>query len=341
MRKFTTSCASLALLIASLAPGLAKAETWSFTVGWPPGHFMVKNGVEPWMQCVEDATDGEIEFNLFPSGQISGEPGIPDALKGGLADVGYIGIHAMSDRMPLTMLTMLPGVGDSAVQISSAIRDTLIEDGGAIHDQVIEYGLQPILATAFPPYQLGLSGDPVMTVEGLNGLKIRTSGGSLVLAMQALNSVPVQLPASDAYVAMQQGTVDGYVLAPPSITSYKLEELSGSVSRNFNIASTTGFFAMDKTKFDGLPEDLQAKLLKCGSEIEAALAAKADGEVQSLLTQFENQGIKIYSLPEEEVAKIKKAIQPVTDDLVKRISDQGLDAQAALDEFMAAIEKHK
>ncbi len=341
MRKFTTACASLALLTASLAPGLAKAETWSFTVGWPPGHFMVKNGVEPWMQCVEDATDGEIEFNLFPSGQISGEPGIPDALQGGLADVGYIGIHAMSDRMPLTMLTMLPGVGDSATQISSAIRDTLIEDGGAIHDQVIEYGLQPILATAFPPYQLGLAGDPVMTVDGLNGLKIRTSGGSLVLAMQALNSVPVQLPASDAYVAMQQGTVDGYVLAPPSITSYKLEELSGSVSRNFNIASTTGFFAMDKAKFDGLSEDLQATLLKCGSEIEAALAAKADGEVQSLLTQFEEQGIKIYSLPEEEVAKIKKAIQPVTDDLLKRISDQGLDAQGALDEFMAAIDKHK
>tara|TARA_R110002020_G_scaffold5841_7_gene24001 strand:- start:29439 stop:30464 length:1026 start_codon:yes stop_codon:yes gene_type:complete len=341
MKKMTSACASLALLTTTLAPGLAKAETWSFTVGWPPGHFMVKNGVEPWMQCVDDATDGEIEFNLFPSGQISGEPGIPDALKGGLANVGYIGIHAMSDKMPLTMLTMLPGIGDSAVQISSAIRDVLIEDGGAIHDQVIEYGLQPMLATAFPPYQLGLAGDPVTTMENLSGLKIRTSGGSLVLAMQALNAVPVQLPASDAYVAMQQGTVDGYVLAPPSITSYKLEELSGSVSRNFNIASTTGFFAMDKQRFDSLSEDLQATLLKCGKDVEAALAAKADGEVESLLASFEEQGINIYSFSDEEVAKIKKTIQPVTDDLVKRISDQGLDAQEALDEFMAAIEKHK
>lgn len=64
-------------------------------------------------------------------------------------------------------------------------------------------------------------------------------------AVKSLGSVPVEMPVADLYMAMQQGTVDGVVLALASVKPYKLEEVAKSMTNNAHLGSTAGIWAMD------------------------------------------------------------------------------------------------
>ena len=210
------------MLLFALAASAADAETLVLTTNNPPTHFAVKQGLEPFMACVKDKSAGALDFNFFPSSQIVDEKASIDALGSGLAQVAYVVVSAQSDKLPLANLSILPGMGNTVEQMVGAWRKVLA-DGGPMAKELSDLHLVPLMVQMFPPYQVGLAGGKLSSIGDFAGKKLRVSGGAQTFGVKALGGVPVQIAASDAYVAMQQGTVDGYFLALTSVDSYKLQ----------------------------------------------------------------------------------------------------------------------
>ena len=55
--------------------------------------------------------------------------------------------------------------------------------------------------------------------------------------------VPVEMPISDLYLALERGTVDGAINLTASVPSYKLEEVAKVVTTNLSMGSI-GFFTV-------------------------------------------------------------------------------------------------
>lgn len=314
----------------------SSAETLIFS-GWvPPTHVLSLQGVEPFMQCVKDGTNGEVDFNYFPSGQIASPTATLDAVNGGLAQVGMVGSAFLADKLPLNQITTLPGMGNSLVQITQAYR-RMIDKGGAMAKEIEKNNIVPLAATFNPPYQLGLRGERIETLEGLKNKKIRVAGSGMVFAVNTLGAVPVQMPGNDAYLAVQQGVADGYFFALPSVESYSLQEVSKSISTNANFGNAQTFFAMDKATYDGLSPEKQKVVSECGRKIEASYAAYMDAYSKELEQKYAQAGVDMYEFSPEVLAGINEKLKLAADDYIKRMADLGLPGQEAFDEYSKAL----
>src|SRR3546814_2083503 len=75
--------------------------------------------MEPWAQKVEEATNGRVKINILPKPIAS--PGATfDAIKNGVADIGYSVHGYMPGRFTLTKIVELPFIGNSSEAISVA-----------------------------------------------------------------------------------------------------------------------------------------------------------------------------------------------------------------------------
>lgn len=175
-------------------------------------------------------------------------------------------------------------------------------------------------------------------MQDFKGLKIRVAGGAQVFGVNLLGGVPVQISSGDAYVAMQRGTIDGYILPLPSITPYNLQELSGAISTNANFAAAANYYAVSKAFFDAQSAETQQMLLDCGKRAEETLATYLTEENERLKRQFAEQGIELFEFSPELWAEIQQAMQPAVDDFISRMERLGLDGQGAYDQYVKALD---
>ncbi|MFV0493281.1 MAG: TRAP transporter substrate-binding protein DctP [Pseudorhodobacter sp.] len=314
----------------------ANAEKFIVTTNVPPTHWASSQGGVPFMECVTEATGGEIEFDYFHSGQIASFFESLDAVNNGLAQISYIVLSAQTDKLPLTGVTMLPGLGSGAVDTTIATRKVLGKDG-PIRDEYTANRIVPLMINVFPPYQMISRGAPFDTLESLQGKKISTGGGTLMVTLAATGATAIQSPAGDIYLSLQQGAVDGTMLSITSITPYKLQEVTKSVSANGHFGVATGIWSIDSDVFSALSEDKQTAMRDCGLKVENELAAWADNWTIEQHQELRDAGMSVFDYSEEELAKIGVKLEEVRQDYVQRLEARGMSAQQAYDDYLEAI----
>lgn len=322
--------------LATASVGLSHAETYVVSTLHPETHWAVTVGIVPYMECVKETSGGEIDYNLFASGQIASADASIEALNSNLAQLAYIVASRLTSELPLVNLAQLPNMGVDAKQMLRAFRQQ-VEDGGPIADELKAQHLVPLMVNPFPAYQLGMRDRSKKTVASISGSKLHVGGGSQSAAVEALGGVPVRMTASDIYVGLQQGIVDGYLLNIASADTYSLQEVTGTISTNANFASTMAFLAMNDAKFESLSPEHQAILRECGAKVEATLAAYADDQTSILEEKFRSVGVDVYAFDEAELELLNERLDASAAVFVKRLDDLGLPGTQAYDQYRAAL----
>lgn len=327
--------ASLLSSVALAAP--LAAETLTVSHGYTPTHDIVTQGFEPWMACVKEATGGTIDFNYFPSGQIASVHDSVDAVNNGLAHISTAAIGYVTDKMPLSGITMLPGVGGSSVQAVKAFRK-MLDDGSAIAGEFEQNKVVPLVINMLPTYQVISAVGPIRTLEQFKGKVFRSGGGTMSLAIGAVGGSPAEMGGGDMYVAMQRGTLDASILSLASIKPYNLQELVNAISTNANFGTFPTVLIMDKDSYGKLSSEHQKALSDCGHKIETSMAAYLDAQSKALQDEFAALGIEIYDLSDAESAALNEKLAGVSSDYIARLEARNLPAREVYDAFEAALE---
>lgn len=156
-------------------------------------------------------------------------------------------------------------------------------------------------------------------------------------AIKSLGSSPVEMPVSDLYMAVQQGTVDGVVLALASVKPYKLEEVAKSMTTNAHLGSAAGIWSIDLATWNKLSAPNQKALNDCGLQTEESIAKWVDEFTVRLQTELAGSGVKFYTLSPDAKAAFGKSLVAASDDYVARLSSRGVPAKAALDMYLKAL----
>ena len=334
--KFTTIavCAGLSASLASAT----SAETLIASSSVPPSHFLNTEGMVPLMECIKTKSNGDIDFNFFPSGQIASTVDALDALSNNLGQLVLLATSAMSNKLPLNQITMLADMGSDVPTILAAYRKEI--SGGMLMAKELEANhIVPLTVIYATPYQLGLAGPRIEKIEDFEGKKVRVSGGGQTFGIKTIGGIPVTIQSADAYVAMQQGTVDGYLLSITSISPYSLQEVTKSLSTNGNFANAQTLLAMDDRVFDKFSPEQQKLILDCGLEVEASAADFVTKEAARLAKEFAGKGVDVYQFSDELWAQIAEKMQPATQDYIDRLKAQNLPGDQALQEYRQALGK--
>ncbi len=331
-------CTALTLVI-SVSVAFAQEVTLKMHHFLPPQANVPKLVLDVWADKVEAASDGRIKIERYPSMQLGGRPPeLMDQAIDGVADVIWTVVGYTPGRFPRTEVFELPFMMTNAGAVSRAYWELFEQEM-----QDTEFKDVKILATWVHGPGLIHSAEPVATMEDFAGVKIRGGSRMVNKLLERLGATPVGMPVPAVAEALSKGVITATTIPWEVTTALKVPELVKNHTEFSNKALYTLTFvlAMNKAKYDSLPDDLK-KVVDDNSGVELSVfagttQAAADGPAREKAVAAGNN---IITLSDEEVAKWRDAAQPVYDEWLADMKSKGIDGDKLLSEAQALIAKY-
>jgi TRAP-type C4-dicarboxylate transport system substrate-binding protein len=181
----------------------------------------------------------------------------------------------------------------------------------------------------------------ITKLEDFDGLKMLVAGGTQALRLEALGAVPVPLPPTEVYSALEKGTVDAQPVTLKTLVAFGWAE----VQHYLYLVRLTGMsqaFVMNMDTWNSLPPDIQKIFEDLGNEHMVDVVDKGRWQiyhemVRRLVDEF---GMEIVDIPPEEVARWQEAAQAGTDIYTAQLEEKGLPGKAFVDAYYQLDKKY-
>ncbi len=321
--------------VVALSVGSARAETITLKLSHfvPPQHAFHK-WVVGWTKKIEEESKGRLKFEIYPNGQLVGPPNRQfDAARNGITDIAWC-LHGVTPgRYPMTELANLPFTWPSAGV-------DLPEMGKRMTELAPKYlaaehkGLHILFMNMANPIVVW-SKEPIRSVADFKGKKIRYASITNKQLLEAMGAVPLLIPPPESQDAIAKGIAEGATFPYEAGFAYKLAAVVPYTIEP-PLASATFAMVMNPAKYNSLPPDLRAILDKEAGVAGAMSFGKAWQDFEKFARKtFVDKGLKIITLPDSEVAKMKELSKPI----IKNALDAQEKAGHKAREFFAAYTK--
>ena len=295
--------------------------------------------LDVWADKIEEASEGRIKIDRYPSMQLGGKPPeLMDQAIDGVADIVWTVVGYTPGRYPSTEVFELPFMMTDARAVSRAYWEMF-----ETHMKDTEFKDLKILGTWVHGPGMIHTSDPVSTPDDLRGMKIRGGSRSVNSLLTELGATPVGMPVPAVPEGLSKGVIDGTTIPWEVTAALKVPELVTNHTEFTGKALYTLTFvlAMNKPKFDSLPADLQ-QIIDDNSGLEFSVfaggtQADADGPSREMALDMGNN---VITLDAAQTAEWRERSQPIYDAWLADMTEKGIDGQALIDEATMLIEKY-
>lgn len=343
MKTLTGLAAAAAIAVVAGATTMTGAVAQDVTLKLhqflPPQANVPKYVLDVWADKVEADSNGRIKVDRFPSMQLGGKPPeLMDQAIDGVADIVWTVVGYTPGRYPRTEVFELPFMMTNAEAVSRAYWEMFEKD---MKDNEFK-NVHILGAWVHGPGLIHINRE-IRKPEDLEGAKIRGGSRSVNWLLEELGAVPVGMPVPAVPEGLSKGVIDGTTIPWEVTAALKVPEL---VNNHTEFGSTalytlTFVLAMNKPKYDSLPDDLK-KIIDDNSGMEfSAFAGKTQESYDAPARELAvKNGNNIITLTDEEVEAWRTAAQPVVDRWIADMDSKGFDGKAIIEEAKALIQKY-
>lgn len=290
---------------------------------------------------VESNSNGRIEVQLFPNGQLGKDNEVIEQVRSGLVESTISSSGGMAQHYPLVGVFDIPfafpniGVASKVIDTDSSFGEKFVADLEA------KTGLEVLGLLDSGGFFAFTSGKaPITSVADMEGQRIRTMTLPTHEAIiSSLGGQPTALPWAEVYTALQTGVADGQMNPVPIIAFAKFDEVQKYLSVT-NHLITPYIWTMNADFLAGLSEEDQY-LIKWAADV-----ATDTGRAMSRVIEASDKGLpalaakmEVNVVTPEEQAKFAEAAQPAVRALIgESFGDEGT---AMLDAMLASIAEEK
>ena len=153
---------------------------------------------------------------------------------------------------------------------------------------------------------------PVMTfstqelngVESMSGLKARALIGAERPMWEALGANTVSMPTGEVYSGLQTCMIDTINSPPGSIRAFSWWEFLTHGQKPYQYYADA-YIMVNRTWFEGLPEDLQQLLIEVGQEVGQISTDKILETGEETLAEFQERGGVVNTLEGEALSEFE------------------------------------
>ncbi len=296
--------------------------------------------IKPWSEKVEKESGGRIKFQHFPSMQLGGKPpALYDQARDGVADIVWTLPGYSPGRFPCAEVFELPFMMTNAEATSRAYTEFAEKYCADSFKEV-----KVLAVHVHGPGMFHIKAPGVSRLEDLKGKKMRGPTRVINQLLENLGAVPIGMPLPAVPSALSKGVIDGTVIPWEVTPAFKIAELTGTHTEfggDHALYTAAFVFAMNKAKYDSLPDDLK-KVIDDNSGGDTGGWAGRVMEEQDAPGRVvaEKLGNPIVRIEGEELQRWKDAAVPVIEAWVKEMDGKGLPGQAMVDDARAMIAKH-
>ena len=289
---------------------------------------------------IEKLTNGEVSFTYYPSQTLVSAAEAFEGTVKGQCDIfnGALPVYTPG-RFPLSLVAELPPNIPKA-EISSVLYWDFYKQHKLIQDEWKEV---KVLATQVQvTHDIHTVKKPIYTMEDLKGLRIRcTSMGKPMV--EAWGGIPVAMPMSEAYVALQKGIVDGIQTNWGQLKSNKLADV---VKFHTRVGAYAAIFyiIMNWDAYNTLPQDTKTIFDALGDTLPKEFGQSWDkDEAQGIEWTMAQGGHTMITLtPKDRAEWVEKAKNASIDNWLNGLEKKGLKAAGKLlyDDKLKAVEAY-
>jgi TRAP-type C4-dicarboxylate transport system substrate-binding protein len=334
MIRLTPSIA-VAAAIAVIAPLAASAADLKIASFPGPKHPINARLFNPWIASVNGMNKG-LTAKLYVAGKLGKGPAkqFKRAIDG-VADITFGLQGYTSKQFRATTLVELANVMGNAADGTKRLQAAYAQSAAVRkeYDKVHVLGIWtidvPIIMT---------KNKPIKSIADLKGLKLRTPSQMSAKSIEALGAVPVPMPITKLYNALARGTVDGVLVSPAVLHSFKIKEVTRFFASGIPFGSSPMFIVMNKKSWNKLSpahKDIINKTsgIKMGrnggniydTENEKGMSFLAGSKAHNLIR-----------LPDAEVRKAGSLLSTLETEIIQQWEKQGVPATEILKIMRAA-----
>jgi TRAP-type C4-dicarboxylate transport system substrate-binding protein len=302
MKRFIVSV--LAFLFVIMAAGFSFAAddevTLRLSTHHPPDVYR-SVGARLLKEEIEKATGGKVKIDIYYSESLADGAEVFDSVKAGIVDIGDVNPAYYPGNMPihsqLLVFTESPPKHDQKVEVMKRI----YENYPAVKQEIEKHN-QKIFWQYFPT-PLALSATkPVKTIQDFKGMKIRASSEAYLRMLEDLGAIPVSVPFTDCYMALQTGTIDGVFTNIAACSGQKFYEVAPYTFTSQDLGLWLAFtYTINQKVWDGFSEETQNQILDAVKRVDERFGPMFDNEYQNQVKLFSDKGKEVVMASEEDV----------------------------------------
>lgn len=262
---------------------------------------------------VEHDLGDSVSLTVQTGGAIGDEEAVLQNLRAGAIDIAAVS-GSVANLDPTFSIMDMPFVftdRDKVVEFldgpyGDELSESLVESVGA---RVLGFGENGFR-------QITNSKRPIVTSADLAGLKIRVPGNPARVALfEALGAAPTQIDIGEAYLALDQGVLDGQENPLKVIDAFSFYEKQRYLSLTSHIYSPV-YLTINEETWQGLSPELQQGLVKAAAaaaQTSRNSGAEAD---KQLLAKFEEAGVEVN---QADVDQLSGAVVEVREQIAAEI----------------------
>jgi tripartite ATP-independent transporter DctP family solute receptor len=270
-------------------------------------------------ELVKERTGGSIEVRIFPVGQLGSMANVMSGLTTGIVDLAMSTTGFLESFFPRIEALDLPFLFKDN---SSAER---LLDGPIGQGLLTDMQTKGIYGLTWGHFGWRLTETNAHALKApadFKGLKIRVQPGTVFAAtFRAVGAIPVVIDLSELYLAISQGTVNGYELPFLAVISSKLVEVTKYIGLT-NHVYNAGALMASKIRLDALTPKEQEVIRGTAKEIQPFWRKLiAEKSLENRKT-CEERGLIIN---DTDYPAFQKAMQPVYAEFRPKIGPEFVD----------------
>jgi len=286
---------------------------------------------------VEAGTNGSVEVQTFPNGQLGKDAEVLQQIKAGVVQSGIHSVGGFASTYPMIGVLDVPFAFPN-ISTTYAVFDGPF--GARLTDDIeAKTGLEVLgFGDSGGFFAFTNSKHAIKSPADMKGLKIRTMGLDTHKTLVAsLGGQPAAIAWSEVYTALQTGVADGQMNPVPIISFAKFDEVQGYLTLSQHLFAPY-VWVINKEFFDGLSPEEQSVVRY------AARSAIVAGRGMARVIEASDRGLphllkrmKVYTPTSEEREAFRAASQPAVRDII--VERFGAEGEEMLNTFLGAIEE--
>jgi TRAP-type transport system periplasmic protein len=309
--------AGFALVLIACLAAVCPAPTLAAPISIALNNTMSDGGSEEasmkrFKEIVEQKSKGQLIVNLFLSSQLGGENAVLSLLRTGRTEMALTGTNFLTQYTPEYNAVNIPYLLEWKQQEEYLLGPF----GKTIGDLSSKKGGMLFFAPQYRGARQMTTNRPIREVSDVKGLKIRVPENPVFIRLwKQLGALPVSLPASEIYMAMQTGQVEAHentLVSPYSRSLWEVQKyvvLTSHVLEIWCWAASEVWFRKLSAEHQGIIREAIEEARQVGGQWER------DKE-GFYLDELKKRGMTILT---PNVESFKKAAAPIIQDEIKRL----------------------
>jgi len=159
-------------------------------------------------ELVSEKTNGEVEVQYFPDGQLGGERELIELTQTGAIDITKVSGSALEGFSNIYSIFGIPYLFDSEEHYYNVLDNKQIME--PVYQSTKDLGIVGLTYYDSGARNFYMTDGPVQSPEDLKGKKIRVMESETAIRMvELLGGTPTPMGSGEVYTSLQQGIIDG------------------------------------------------------------------------------------------------------------------------------------